>query len=73
MSNGLIDDFPKRVKMYLHGDKDSNWRTGHDIGLSEEAIRQEFKYALYEVEVEIEVNRDGTYKMVSVDGRTLAV
>ncbi len=68
MTNDLIDEWPKTVKMYLHGDKDSNWQIGEDIGLSEEAIRENFKYALYEVELDVEVHKDGNIKVIAFDG-----
>lgn len=48
----------KIIKMYLHSDKESNWSLGEEIGLSEEAIINHFKYALYEVECEVEVDME---------------
>lgn len=59
------DQWPKQVSVYLHGDKESNWDTAQKIGLSEEAFTEKFKYALYEVEFNLEVNEDGTYKILS--------
>ena len=49
-----MSEWPKRTTMYLHSDKESNWDKGKDIGLSEDAIGQNFKYCLYEIEVVIE-------------------
>lgn len=60
-----MSEWPKRVKCYLHGDKDTNWEIGEENGLSEEAIRENFRLAFYEVTVEIDLNEDGTYKIVS--------
>lgn len=56
-----------KATVYVHGDKESNWTTGEEIGLSEEAIRENFKYALYEVAFNLEVNEDGTYKIKSLE------
>lgn len=57
------------IKMYLHSDKEDNWDIGEEIGLSEEAISEEFKYALYEVEVDVEVDMEtGKTKILAVDG-----
>lgn len=48
----------KIIKMYLHGDKESNWEQGKKIGLSDEAISENFAYALYEVEFDVEVDME---------------
>lgn len=63
--------FPKRTKLYLHGNKDSNWEKGTELGLSEQAIREKFAYALMEVEFDVEVSEDGEIKIIAVDGKTL--
>lgn len=57
--------------MYLHGSKEDNWDKGEEIGLSEKAL-DKFKYALYEVEFEIEVNEEtGESTILKVNGREL--
>jgi hypothetical protein len=62
----------KVIKMYLNGDKESNWDKGQEIGLTEEAIHEHFKYALYEVELDVEVDMEtGETKILMVDGRKL--
>lgn len=62
----------KVIKMYLHGSKDSNWETGEEIGLSEDAIKENFAYALYEVEFDVEVDMEtGETKIMTVDGKPL--
>ena len=54
-------------KLYLHSDKDSNWEDGQRMGLDDEAIADQFKYALYEVEFEVAVDMDtGEYQIISV-------
>lgn len=61
-----------RTKMYLHGEKESNYELGEKLGLSEEAIKN-FAYALYEVEFEVEVDtKTGDYTIIAVNGRKLA-
>lgn len=59
--------WPKKVKMYIHGDKEYNWGLGEELGLSESAIKENFKYALYELTVEVSVNEDGTYEILGVE------
>ena len=46
-----------KVKFYLHTNKDQNWQLGEELGLKEEALRM-FRYALYEVEIDAEVDED---------------
>ena len=59
--------WPKKVKVYLHGGKESDmWGKGLEIGLSEEVCENEFRGALYEVTFDIEVSEDGTYKILRV-------
>ena len=57
--------WPKRTQMYLHSNKEYAWEVGEELGLSDEALG-DFRYALYEVTFEIEVNKDGTYKILNV-------
>lgn len=45
------------IKMYLHGSKDDNYETGEELELSEQAL-DVFKYALYEVEFDVEVDTE---------------
>lgn len=55
----------KVIKMYLHSSKDSNYEKAEELGLSEEAT-QKFKYALYEVEFDVEVDMEtGDTKILS--------
>lgn len=58
------NEWPKRTKIYVCSDKDQNWEVGERLGLTEDAIRKNFKYTLMEIAVEIEVNKDGTYKII---------
>jgi hypothetical protein len=59
-----------KVNHYLHSDKETNYELGQEIGLSEDALRN-FKYCLYEVEFELEVDENGEYEILKVDGREL--
>lgn len=61
-----MSEWPKRITMYVHGDKDTNWETGEELGLSETTIRDNFKYCLLEVGVEIDVYQNGKYKIVGM-------
>ena len=60
--------FPLITSVYLHSSKDSMWEKGEEIGLTEEAIQENFRSCCYEVEITIQVNEDGTYKILSCDG-----
>ena len=61
----------KIVKMYLHGDKESNREQGKDLGLRSLALNN-FCGALYEVEFEVEVDMEtGDTKIISCDGKKL--
>lgn len=60
-----------RIKMYLHGSKESGYEAGKKLKLKKAAL-EKFMYALYEVEFELEVETDGSYKILFVDGRQLA-
>jgi hypothetical protein len=56
-----------KTTIYVHGDEESNWEKGEQLGLSEDAIKENFKYALYEVGFVLDVNEDGTYKILSLE------
>ncbi len=61
----------KIIKHYLHSDKETNRDIGQEAGLTEEALK-EFRYALYEVEFELEVDTEtGDYKILTVNGKKL--
>jgi len=63
--------FPCKVDIYLHGSKEDNWIKGEEIGLSEEAIKENFAYTAYEVRLTYEVQRDGTTKLLAVNDNYL--
>ena len=54
-----------KTTMHLHGDKDSNYDIAQGLGLSE-AAQDQFKYALYEVEFDVEVDANGEYTILEV-------
>ena len=62
----MIKEFPKRKVVYLHSNKEDMWDVGGELGLSGDAIDGNFKYALYEVGIELLVNEDGTYRIIGV-------
>lgn len=59
-----------KTKMYLHSDKQSNLERGERLGLKGKAL-DNFAYALYEVEFEVEVNEEtGEATILTCDGKT---
>jgi len=61
----------KVIKMYLHSNKESNYDKGEEAGLSEKAL-ENFIYALYEVEFDVEVDtKTGYARIIAVDGHNL--
>jgi hypothetical protein len=62
--------FPIYVKAYASGSRETMRERGEEAGLTE-AQMEKFLCALYEVEVDLEVEEDGTAKIVAVNGRTL--
>jgi len=63
-----LEEWPKEVKSYLHGSKEYGCQLGEEIGLSEEAIEENFKWLHYEVELTLLVYEDGNYIITHVDG-----
>lgn len=62
--------WPRTIKMYLHGSKESDWEmwmyNGELDGMTEEDCQNHFIGTLYEVEFDVSVNRDGTSKILKV-------
>lgn len=61
--------WPRPITMYLHSCKETNWdkveHSGELDGMSDEAART-FSGTLYEVQFDLLVNHDGTYKILRV-------
>jgi hypothetical protein len=57
-------EFPKTTKAYLHSTKEDMRMLGEKLGLEGEAL-EKFVFALYEVKFVLEVNEDGSYKILS--------
>jgi hypothetical protein len=55
-----MEKWPRTTTIYLHSDKESNWELGEELGLSNDAISDEFRSCCYEIEIEVEVHEDGT-------------
>lgn len=54
------------TNVYLYNDKDCMYELGKEIGLTDEALN-EFRHALYEVDIKIEVDSDtGKCKIISI-------
>ncbi len=58
----------KEIKMYLYSSKESNYDIGTELGLSAKAMAI-FKFALYEVEFDVEVDTE-TGEATILDCRT---
>jgi len=58
--------FPIKTSVYLHSNKEAMYDKGEELGLSKEAISDNFSYCCYEVKVDIEVYEDGTYKILGI-------
>jgi hypothetical protein len=55
---------------YVHGEKEALWDEGAALGLDKEACRK-FSHALDEVTLMLTVEKDGTARIVEVDGLPL--
>lgn len=66
----LRERFPIQTKMYLHGDKGSNWDKNSELNLTDKQM-ETFAYAGYEVEFDIEVDETGQAWALSVNGSPL--
>jgi len=62
MENG---QWPKKMTAYLHADKMDKYEWFEQLDMGEPA-GEELTGALYEVEFDMLVNKDGTYKIVEV-------
>ena len=60
--------WPKVIYCFIHGDKETNIDMGKLLCLSPGAM-DNFAYALCEVEVGLRVDKDGSYKIISINGR----
>ena len=49
---------PKKIKIYLHRDKESNFDVGDTLGLTDEQM-ENFMYTGFDIPVDIEVDSDG--------------
>jgi hypothetical protein len=63
-------EWPRRITMWVNGCKEHAREMGEEIGLEGEA-QHDFSYALYEVEFVLSVNEDGSYEIISCDGKKL--
>ena len=66
-----MSDFPKEVKIFLHGSKEANYDKGVKLGLAGEALNY-FMYTLYEVEVVLQVNEDGSSNIVEFNNSAIS-
>lgn len=68
----IESEWPKRVTSYLHGSKeDAYYKCETELGIDDPEFARNYMSALYEVEFELEVERDGTTRIVKVNGREL--
>lgn len=67
------EDWPKVVKDYLHGDKESAWELCEDeFDIDDPDFVNNYRSWAYEVEFDIEVQKDGTAKIIKVNGRAVS-
>ena len=61
--------WPKRLTLYAHCSKETNWEKGEQLGLTGEALSF---FAYFEkIALEVEVAEDGMVTIVACDGRKL--
>lgn len=63
--------WPKEVDIYLHSNEETNYFKGEEIGLSEDAVMDKFRYALYEVKFTLRVYENGEYDIIKVNDKYL--
>ena len=59
--------FPIKTIVYLHSNKERMIEIGAELGLDDDAIMEKFRGCCYEVKITIEVNEDGTYKILNCE------
>ncbi len=65
--------FPKKVKIYVHGEKEAMYDVAAKWGLDDdEGFMSNFAYANSEVEILLRVEEDGTATIIGVDGYILS-
>ena len=64
------EEWPKIHTIFFHRSKDDNYEDAREIGLDDDAI-SDFRYMGVEVQVDIEVHRDGTAYAVSFEDQIL--
>jgi hypothetical protein len=62
--------WPRRTTVYLHSSKESMYDVAHEVGLEENAANK-FMYFGYEVSLEVDVNQDGSWRILALDGQAL--
>jgi len=60
----------KTIKTYLYSSKDDMYYVGEENGLTESQLRN-FRYALYEVEFVLSVDKEGNTEILKVNGKKL--
>lgn len=73
-AKGAVDaEHIKRVKLYVHRDKESNWDMASKLGFDEDSeAAKNFSYTAYEVALVFDVDtRTGDSKLVGADGHFL--
>ena len=64
----LKSQWPKRTVLYVHRDKESNYDMQEELGLSDDAMQNQFRGAGYEVGLVCDVLEDGRCLMIGVEG-----
>lgn len=64
------ESWPKRITIYLHSSKESNYEIGASLGFAGDTLRT-FSYTGYECAIEYEVKGSGEARAISFDGRKI--
>jgi hypothetical protein len=60
------------AKFYIHNSKESNWNMASELGKDEdEAFMENFRYAGYEVEFDVKIDKSGHVFATHVNGVAL--
>lgn len=62
----LLDAWPKKATLWVHGDEESVYELGNSLGLVGAAL-DNFN-PVYELKLELEVFEDGSHNILTLDG-----
>lgn len=65
-----VQPWPKRARLYMYSRRESVFRLGRQLRLSPSAC-EDLAWNAYEVALEVEIQEDGTYTILTCNGRPL--